>query len=36
MIEIEALDGFEAQVDALSEALTGATSVAGGFQAEMA
>ena len=36
MIEIEALDGFEAQVDALSEALVGATGIAGGFQAEMA
>ena len=36
MIEIEALDGFQAQVDALSQALVGATSVAGGFQAEMA
>ena len=36
MIEVDALDGFEAQVDALSEALVGATSVAGGFQAEMA
>jgi phage-related minor tail protein len=36
MIEIEALDGFEAQVDALSEALLGATGMAGGFQTEMA
>lgn len=35
MIEIDALDGFEAQVDALSEALVGATGMAGGFHAEM-
>ncbi|MFP7570835.1 phage tail tape measure protein [Marivita sp. S2033] len=36
MIEIEALDGFEAQVGALEEALVGATGMAGGFQSEMA
>ena len=35
MIEIDGLDGFDTQVEALSEALVGATSVAGGFQAEL-
>ncbi len=36
MIEIDALDGFEAQVDALQDALAGATSITGGFQSEIA
>jgi hypothetical protein len=35
MIELENIDGFEAQVSALEEALAGASSMAGGFQAEM-
>jgi phage-related minor tail protein len=36
MIELDSIDGFEAQVNALEEALAGASSMAGGFQAEMA
>jgi hypothetical protein len=36
MIELDSIDGFEAQVSALEEALAGASSMAGGFQAEMA
>lgn len=36
MIELDGIDGFEAQVSALEEALAGASSMAGGFQAEMA
>lgn len=36
MIELDSMDGFEAQVSALEEALAGASSMAGGFQAEMA
>ena len=36
MIELDSIDGFEAQVGALEEALAGASSMAGGFQAEMA
>lgn len=36
MIELDSVDGFEAQVSALEEALAGASSMAGGFQAEMA
>lgn len=35
MMEIESLDGFEAQVSALETALAGATSMASGFQTEM-
>lgn len=35
MIELDGIDGFEAQVSALQEALAGASSMAGGFQAEM-
>ncbi|MEN8659899.1 phage tail tape measure protein [Marivita sp.] len=36
MIDLDSIDGFEAQVNALEEALAGASSMAGGFQAEMA
>src|SRR6056297_1056905 len=36
MIELDGIDGFEAQVSALEEVLAGATGIAGGFQAEMA
>lgn len=36
MIELDGIDGFEAQVSALEEVLSGATTIAGGFQAEMA
>jgi hypothetical protein len=36
MIEIDSIDGFESQVTALETALAGATSMASGFQTEMA
>lgn len=36
MVELDGIDGFEAQVSALEEAMVGATTMAGGFQAEMA